>query len=1033
MRKSKIKLLLIFIIMNIIAILSFFATNNNFCVIAAEDQKYFSELNPNKNIYCIEYGITFQPGNYYGIGRDSVANDIAYVLGNTNPSKYSYYDGTFRTDIRQNYLWDKINGASHKNDYGNMATDIEALSQEATIIENLNADSINIENKNEEYLSGNGEFVIPNEKGEYGPFIINYPSINGELVGKSFEILINGKTLKNIPESGKEFYLTEEDGIILGEKNKIEIKYSALQYTGYMNKYTLIRNMLLVVTCKNCEQTYNSTTTGYYDEDNELNLLSSLSICDYCGTRNSKKNIDAVLLTDGDPQDIAIVSVNSQSINLEKSIEFWAGRKLVIDLNKTDNAKLANALENIEFEVSISGDEKAFIKQEDNSRPKTTKITTDANGNSQITIIACSETITVTFTETDNKFYINNGPIVIDFTYNKASKTWIPTIENSVQLRDVVSIVQKGEWFEFELNIVNIAKIENLILTKLNKLISGEKLPGIEFQIVLKNATDMNNNSNLRVTTDANGNIRLGTLKVIDPNEDIVITITETNVPTSPNVNYKGLYGGGTATITIRHAKPGCNVNVIGASSDVINANYDLTQNIVTFEIYNEVTIDLSGEVWLDGQTGIKPVQEPNNKKDASEKRLENIKVVAKRVADNEIVDTKYTDTNGVYEFKDLPVSITGNVQYVIEFTYDGINYIAVEPHVGATNEDSDAQEVNRDVFNARFATIVKDKAIGTDGTVTNLTYSYDGTSAKLQTMDGIDVKPEFAMVATTEPTRYNENTKDIDLGLVKKDVDLAAFTDLYSATVSINGESKKYNYNDLSKLDGILTVSEVVKPSYNLYLYNSDYNYRINDYKGLGESKVYSGMNPAQNSEMSKTKEEDELNIELTYQILLNNQSATEAIVNSIAYYYDAKLELVTQIDDAELDGQVTIDGVTYNRLLIPIGQTFDDIVNQGVAEIVFKVGKDENNSVYLKDFKNWIEIISYSTKEGCIDIDSAPDNIEVQKTEDDTDDARGINIQMNTEDRTISGFVFEDQKKNDDAHGNGKYNKEEDRRPDD
>ena len=32
-------------------------------------------------------------------------------------------------------------------------------------------------------------------------------------------------------------------------------------------------------------------------------------------------------------------------------------------------------------------------------------------------------------------------------------------------------------------------------------------------------------------------------------------------------------------------------------------------------EVYNEVTINLSGEVWLDGQTGIKPVKEPDNKK----------------------------------------------------------------------------------------------------------------------------------------------------------------------------------------------------------------------------------------------------------------------------------------------------------------------------------------------------------------------------------------------------------------------------------
>lgn len=267
--------------------------------------------------------------------------------------------------------------------------------------------------------------------------------------------------------------------------------------------------------------------------------------------------------------------------------------------------------------------------------------------------------------------------------------------------------------------------------------------------------------------------------------------------------------------------------------------------------------------------------------------------------------------------------------------------------------------------------------------------------------MDGRDIKQEFAMIATTEPTRYNENTEDIDLGLVKKGVDLAAFTDLYSATVSINGETKTYNYNDLSKLDGNLLVNGEVKPSYNLYLYNSDYNYRIGDYKGLGTSRVYDGMDPTQSSSMNKTLT-DELDVELKYQILLNNQSATTAIVNSIAYYYDSHLQLTTAITGAVSDGTVVIDGVTYNKILIPINQEFTETNNQGVAEITFKVSKDGlANSIHLGDMKTWIEITSYSTDTGCIDTDSEPDNIDIHKAEDDTDDARGINIQKNNAQR--------------------------------
>lgn len=980
---------------------------------------HFSELNPNANFYCIEYGINFQEGDYYCYEHANIPNDAAYVIGNIDPTKYSYNDGVFRTDIRQNYLWEVLNGSSHKYDYPGMAADIDALKQEANIVESLNSNSISI-------INNNGEFITPSADGKFGPFVINYPSVNGKPVGKSFEVLINGQKLTNIPESGKEFYLTEQDGIKLGDKNTIEIKYKATKYTGEMDKFTKIRDARVDFKCNSCGNTFSKDVTAIR-QNGQIALDSSVGrVACSCGSYDV--DVTNAAFSDGyvDTQDAAIVMVAPENIELEASIEFWAGRKLEIDLTKVDNGKLANVLKDIQFDVTISGDDKAFIQLPDGTKATSTTLTTDSNGESKLTIITTKENITVTFTERDNKFYIDNGPIEIDFTFNTASKTWNASIKNETSLRDVVSIKQEGDWFQFKLKIVNIAKIEDLVLTKLNKSVPGEILPGIEFRITLKNATDMQNNSVIIVKTDSNGNIKLGTLKVTDPNEDIEITIEETGVSSSAKVNYKGLYPGGSAKITIRHAKNGCDVSVTGADKDVINANYDLEKNMVVLEVYNEVTINLSGEVWLDGQTGIKPVKEPDNKKGAAEDRIENIKVVAKRVSDNAVVDTKYTDANGKYIFEDLPASITGNIQYVIEFTYDGINYIAVTPHIGAANEDSDAQERDRAVFNARFATITKGQATGTDGTRTNLTYTYDATSAKLQTMDGRDIKQEFAMIATTEPTRYNENTEDIDLGLVKKGVDLAAFTDLYSATVSINGETKTYNYNDLSKLDGNLLVNGEVKPSYNLYLYNSDYNYRIGDYKGLGTSRVYDGMDPTQSSSMNKTLT-DELDVELKYQILLNNQSATTAIVNSIAYYYDSHLQLTTAITGAVSDGTVVIDGVTYNKILIPINQEFTETNNQGVAEITFKVSKDGlANSIHLGDMKTWIEITSYSTDTGCIDTDSEPDNIDIHKAEDDTDDARGINIQKNNAQRKISGYVFEDAKGNDHGTvtpGNGTY----------
>ena len=122
-----------------------------------------------------------------------------------------------------------------------------------------------------------------------------------------------------------------------------------------------------------------------------------------------------------------------------------------------------------------------------------------------------------------------------------------------------------------------------------------------------------------------------------------------------------------------------------------------------------------------------------------------------------------------------------------------------------------------------------------------------------------------------------------------------------------------------------------------------------------------------------------------------MNNQSATNVTINSIAYYYDTGYIL-----DGANPELVTIDGKQYNKVLIPIGKTFTDTNNQEVYNIVFKVGKDASGALYTGEMRTWVEIVSYSTDEGCIDEDSAPDNIIEHKTEDDTDDARGLNIQI-------------------------------------
>jgi len=272
-------------------------------------------------------------------------------------------------------------------------------------------------------------------------------------------------------------------------------------------------------------------------------------------------------------------------------------------------------------------------------------------------------------------------------------------------------------------------------------------------------------------------------------------------------------------------------------------------------------------------------------------------------------------------------------------------------------------------------------------------------------------------------------------LGLVKKGVDLAAVTSLENADVTINGKTTSYPYNELAELNNNITVTGRQNPIYNLYLYNSDYNYRIDDYKLMGVNPdPLSTSIPFQNS---RTKNE-ELQVLLQYKVLVNNQSATSAIVNEIAYYYDEGLSFVglNTAVPYEAAGTEVIDGATYNKLLIQTSTALTDSDNQEEYILTFAVGKDANGALNkvndVNGIKNWVEITSYSAENGCVDINSAPDNIadsvkqqlgiSSNHVEDDMDDAGGLKIEIQKDDeRIITGYVFEDTKTGNYGIGDG------------
>lgn len=212
----------------------------------------------------------------------------------------------------------------------------------------------------------------------------------------------------------------------------------------------------------------------------------------------------------------------------------------------------------------------------------------------------------------------------------------------------------------------------------------------------------------------------------------------------------------------------------------------------------------------------------------------------------------------------------------------------------------------------------------------------------------------------------------------------------------------------------------------YNLYLYVSDYNYRIADYKTDADA-ITNQVNPDDNK-VNNYENLKELQAYVTYNVILKGQTTQTAKVNKFEYYYDS-VYTPYKIDGQTIEnGKTAYSGKKYNFAVDTNNRkiTFtsrEDTQNieadnyRVEIDLEFRVNKKDKGYVELKsDVKNIAEIMEYSTVEGgLIDIDSAPangiTNGAITQYEDDTDEAAGINISLKEDaQRTIKGTVFED-----------------------
>ena len=406
----------------------------------------------------------------------------------------------------------------------------------------------------------------------------------------------------------------------------------------------------------------------------------------------------------------------------------------------------------------------------------------------------------------------------------------------------------------------------------------------------------------------------------------------------------------------------------------------------------------------------------------------------------------------GQYLFTDLEVG----KDYTVEFDYDGIKYNALinkdskilyntnkkskisdENDKGLANgtktvsgsdkqDESIASKEYENIINREFTikynlkdkpyqSAIYDKTIDKDGEQVYVTAT---TSQYLQQKNHwLDSWKE-----TSEAGVYEIDLRhyafDVNCGLYEKYFDLNLGTDVDTATVSINGKQATYTYDQIldGKMDQDLNKTTYGQVTYNQYLSKSDYRYRIQDYN----TRRNPNGTPTEADTDTDTVIDDiqgnELEITVNYRLLLNNQSTHTAYVNEVEYIYDdAYVYKGTNRTD------ITVKEVENNKLKITQNGTSLELGNGAQQEIILTFAIRKNaDGTFVKDpgsekeYVNKAEIVSYSTAEGrLIDADSAPGNAFLsgyeERYEDDTDKAAGIKVVFKTDDRIISGTVFD------------------------
>ena len=303
---------------------------------------------------------------------------------------------------------------------------------------------------------------------------------------------------------------------------------------------------------------------------------------------------------------------------------------------------------------------------------------------------------------------------------------------------------------------------------------------------------------------------------------------------------------------------------------------------------------------------------------------------------------------------------------------------------------------------------------------------------------------------------------KFINMGLTERKFDLKIEQDVYAVKNTINGQEMTYNFNqrDVSSEFGgeYILGGERADYSSNPYqfrLYNSDYYYNSNLYS---------------NDEVKLYKKNTELNTEVTFRVKVTNEDLGDdkevySTIREIADYYsnnfmkvnttkvikkldadgylenidpalnaveawieDGTNKIYLTVSDRNVYGEAkNFSSENYSTLYITgfrDGSSKDIKLKEGESfefYIKFIVDTDATGKIKIGQENNVVEINAYSTYKkndkpaGYIDRDSNPGNVtKIGRVEDYEDDnyRSGIDLELGTKERTLSGFVWDDSR---------------------